>query len=401
MSVISLGRRAATAGVAAGQAWVAAETGYLVLLLVFAARSYPQRRVRRGNPLRIAVLVPAHDEETVIEACVASLMAQDHPSDRRAVIVIADNCSDATAEKAKALGAEVWQRDDADHPGKGQAVGWALERLLDGAADVDAVAMIDADCVASPNFLSTIDVSLRGGASAVQVAYDVANPEASSSAALRWAGFALMHRVRPRGRRALGLSADLFGSGMAFRTALLRAHPWSSFSITEDAEYHLELVRAGIRVAYRDDASVSSPMPTTFADARDQQLRWESGNANLARQTSRELVTSGAKRGDIHLVHAGFEQLALPQTALLSLNAATTGLAIALRSRRLTRLGLALSAGQALYVLGGLRVAGAPPAVYRALRAAPALLLNKLPLLARISRGRGVTDWKRTARPPA
>jgi hypothetical protein len=261
--------------------------------------------------------------------------------------------------------------------------------------------MVDADCVASPNLLSTFDMALRGGAAAVQVAYDVANPEASPSAALRWAGFALMHRVRPRGRRALGLSADLFGSGMAFRTALLRAHPWSSFSITEDAEYHLELVRAGIRVAYRDEASVSSPMPTTFAGARDQQLRWESGNASLARQTSRELIVSGARRGDVHLVHAGFEQLALPQTALLTLNAATTGLAVALRSRRLTRLGLALSAGQALYVLGGLRVAGAPPTVYGALRAAPALLASKLPLLARIGGGRGTTEWVRTDRAEA
>lgn len=401
MSVTSFGRRVLIAGVATGQTWVAAETGYLVLLLAFAARSFPQRRVRRGEPLRIAVLVPAHDEEAVIGACVASLIAQDHPDDRREVIVVADNCTDATAERARAAGATVWERVDDAHPGKGHALAWALDRLLGDAAQIDAVAMVDADCVASPNLLSTFDMALRGGAPAVQVAYDVANPEASSSAALRWAGFALMHRVRPRGRRALGLSADLFGSGMAFRTALLRAHPWSSFSITEDAEYHLQLVRAGIRVTYRDDASVSSPMPTTFAGARDQQLRWESGNADLARQTSRELIVSGAKRGDVHLVHAGFEQLALPQTALLTLNAATTGLAVALRSRRLTRLGLVLSAGQVLYVLGGLRVAGAPPAVYRALRSSPALLANKLPLLARIGRGRGATDWVKTDRPDA
>jgi cellulose synthase/poly-beta-1,6-N-acetylglucosamine synthase-like glycosyltransferase len=400
MSGFSLGRRALTAGVLACQAWVTAETGYLLLLLGFAAKAYPTRRVRHGSPLRIAVLIPAHDEESVVEACVASLTAQDHPADRRAVIVIADNCADATAARARTAGAAVWERDDPEHPGKGQAVAWALARLLDEDLDIDAVAMVDADCVASRNFLATLDVALRGGAAAVQVAYDVANPEASPSAGLRWAGFALMHRVRPRGRRALGLSADLFGSGMAFRTELLRAHPWQSYSITEDAEYHLQLVRAGIRVAFRDDASVSSPMPTTFQGAREQQLRWESGNANLARQTSRELVFDGVRRGDVHLMHAGFEQLALPQTALLSLNAATTGLAVALRSRRLTRLGLALSAGQALYVVGGLRVAGAPPAVYRALRSAPELVARKLPLLARIGRGRGTTKWTRTERSP-
>jgi 1,2-diacylglycerol 3-beta-glucosyltransferase len=400
MSVLSLARRVLTIGVAAGQAWVAAETGYLVLLLVSAARPHKQRRVRHGDPLRIAVLVPARDEETAIAACVDSLVRQDHPAERRTVIVVADNCTDATAERARAAGAVVWEREDLEHPGKGQAIAWALERLLDESPDTDAVAMVDADCVASSNLLSTFDLTLRGGALAVQVAYDVANPDASASAALRWAGFALMHRVRPRGRRALGLSADLFGSGMAFRTTLLRAHPWRSFSITEDAEYHLELVRAGIRVAYSDEASVTSPMPTTFAAAREQQLRWESGNANLARRTSRELVASGTRHGDVHLVHAGLEQLALPQTALLSLNALTTAMAAALRSSRLARLGLVLTAGQALYVLGGLRVAGAPPAVYRALRAAPALLASKLPVLARITRGRGATTWTRTARTP-
>jgi 1,2-diacylglycerol 3-beta-glucosyltransferase len=401
MTVRSLGRGAMLAGVAAGQSWVAAETGYLVLLLSSAARAYKRPRVRRGQSLQFAVLVPAHDEEAVIKACVSSLVAQDYPADQREIIVIADNCTDATADRAREAGAIVWERDDAEHPGKGQAIAWAVERLLHERPNAEAVAMVDADCLASPNLLATFDLTLRGGALAVQVAYDVANPEASPSAALRWAGFALMHRVRPRGRRALGLSADLFGSGMAFRTALLRAHPWTSFSITEDAEYHLELVRGGIRVAYSDEANVRSPMPTSFSEAREQQLRWESGNASLIRRTSRELIKAGARRGDIHLVHAGLEQLALPQTALMTLNAATTAAAMALRSRRLACLGIVLSAGQMTYVFGGLRVAGAPPAVYRAIRAAPALLASKLPVLARIGRGRGATTWTRTTRPPA
>ena len=149
MSVISVGRRALTTGVAAGQAWVAAETGYLVLLLAFAARSYPQRRVRRGDPLRVAVLVPAHDEEAVIEACVASLMAQDHPAARRQVIVVADNCSDRTAQRARAAGADVWSAPTTRTPARGRP-SRGFERLLDGDPQVDAVAMIDADCVASP-----------------------------------------------------------------------------------------------------------------------------------------------------------------------------------------------------------------------------------------------------------
>ena len=395
---MTLARRAATVALVPLQAWLAVSTGYLLGLLALATL----RRGRRpaapagGAPLRAVVLVPAHDEAAGVAATVGALLAQDTPAE---VIVVADNCTDATAGRAAGAGATVWERTAPDARGKGHALAWAIERLWAERPATELVVLVDADCLASPNLVGALERAVRAGAPAAQAAYDVANPDASPAAALRWAGFALMHRVRPRGRAAAGLSADLFGTGMAFRADVLRDVPWTSFSVTEDAEYHVRLVEAGHRVAYVGEAAVASPMPTTHDAARDQQLRWESGNGRLARASAGRLVRAGLRRRDPHLLHAGAEQLVPPQSLLIAANGACL-LAAAALGRRRAVLPAAVGAGQAVYVLGGLRAAQAPSGVYRALLRSPVLVARKLAVLLEVGEGRGATDWVRTEREP-
>lgn len=400
-SAVELVRRALLLAAGAVEGWSAICTLYLLGLLA-AARAAPVQRTTAtapaGEPLRFACLVPAHDEAGRVAAAVEALVAQDHPAGRHEVIVIADNCTDRTAAEAAAAGATVWARDAPDDRGKGQALAWALERLWVERPDVDAVAMVDADCIASPGLLSAFDCALRSGAAAVQAGYVVSNPDESTSSALRWAGFALMHDIRPRGKERLGVSAGLFGTGMAFSAGLLREHPWSSFSITEDAEYHARLVQAGERVRSVPGAWVASRMPTTDAEARAQQMRWETGNSSLLRETALRLLLDGARRGDRVRAHAGFEQLVPPQTLLLSALVASGGLGAVLRSRALGMVAALGILGQAVYVIGGLRVAEAPPSVMRALRRGPLLALRKLSVFGRIAVGRGATGWVRTER---
>lgn len=159
--------------------------------------------------------------------------------------------------------------------------------------------------------------------------YVVSNPDASPTAALRWAGFALIHDVRPRGKRRLGLSCGLFGTGMAFRKKLLREHPWTAFSITEDAEYHLRLVAGGDAVAFADEAWVASPMPTSPDAAHDQQLRWETGNAQLARAAT-SLLVGGRVGRDSRRVAAALDRL-VPAQSVLSTGTILAGV-VGLRS---------------------------------------------------------------------
>ena len=381
------------------QAWLTADTAYLLgLLAVAATRRDAPIAAAPGSPLEVVTLVPAHDEGAGLRPTVASLLAQDHPGDLHHVVVIADNCSDDTADQARAAGATVWERQDAAHRGKGHALAWALERVWRTWPSTGAVAVVDADCVASPGLIAAFDRRVRAGAGAVQADYRVSNPGASPAAARRWAGFALMHAVRGRAKAALGLSCGLFGTGMAFRVDVLQEVPWTSFSITEDAEYHIRLVEAGHPARFAAEAYVDSPMPETERDASDQQTRWEAGNVALARGTVAPLVRRGLRRRDPVALHAGLEQLVLPQSVLAAGAATVAAAAVVLRDRRLATLALAGGTAQVLYVLGGLALVRAPVPVWRALAAAPELVARKLVQLARIGMGGGPTEFVRTKR---
>jgi cellulose synthase/poly-beta-1,6-N-acetylglucosamine synthase-like glycosyltransferase len=381
------------------QTWMASATAYLLVLLAAGARQPGDDAdpPSVGGELTIAVLVPANDEEAGLATTLEALAAQRYPAGRHEVIVIADNCTDATASVAAAAGLTVWERRDASARGKGQALAWALERLWTERPAVDAVAIVDADCVASPSLCGEIDRALRRGARAVQARYVVSNPDASSIAALRWAGFALMHVVRPRGKQRLGLSCGLFGTGMALRSDVLREQPWSAFSVTEDAEYHLQLVTGGTAVAFVDRAAVSSPMPTTVVGARAQHLRWETGNARLVRR-SVQLLVRGVRSRDRVCVGAALDRLVPPQSLILAGTALVAGGAAALGGRRILRLAELTAVGQAVFVFGGLASVRAPRPVWLALASTPRLVTEKLALSARIALGRGAAGWRRTAR---
>jgi hypothetical protein len=385
---------------AAAQSWMAASTAYLLVLLAAGARR-PRNgapdAVAPGGELHIAVLVPAHDEEVVVRAAVEALTSQCYPACRRDVVVIADNCTDATAAVAAAAGATVWERDEPALRGKGRALAWALERLWAQRPMVDAVAVVDADCIASPNLCTEIDRALRGGARAVQARYVVSNPDASPTAALRWAGFGLMHVVRPRGKRRLGLSCGLFGTGMALRADLLHDEPWTAFSVTEDAEYHLRLVARGDRVVFAERAAVASSMPTTVAGARAQQLRWETGNIRLARR-SVGLLVQGVLVPDAVRIGAALDRLVPPQSALLTCTALAGGGGLALGTRRIATCAALTAAGQAIYVVGGLATVSAPASVWLSLATLPRLVAAKVAQVGQIAVGRGAHQWVRTVR---
>jgi cellulose synthase/poly-beta-1,6-N-acetylglucosamine synthase-like glycosyltransferase len=358
------------------RALIALPNAYLLALLAAA-----WLQTRRSPPpctpgrMRFAVLVPARDEEAVIGDCLASLRALDHPADRFETIVIADRCSDGTAAVAARAGATVWERRSGED-GKGAALAWALERLARERPEVDAVAMVDADCTVSPNLLAAFEAHLLAGARAVQAAYGIANPDASWVAALRYASLELMNVVRPLGASAFGGSAGLYGTGMAFRAELLARRPWTARSLVEDREQHLSLVAAGERVAFAREASVRSPAPTTLGASRGQQRRWESGRVALILRWLPTLLGRGLRRRDAAQLHAAVDLVIPPQSILLAA-------AVAAAARRPTRpAALANLAAQAAFVTGGLALVRAPAVVWRALAASPALAAFKLTLLA-------------------
>src|SRR5260370_37222313 len=154
-----------TAGLSA-----AAAGAYLDLLAAAASLAPP---VTPGPPptSRLVVLVPAHDEADYIGRCVASLRAQDYPENLFRVVVIADSCSDATADIAASAGAGVLVRERAGAPGKGQALKWAMDQVLSAPDAPEAIVCVDADTVADHGMLRALAGRLERGATVVQGEY--------------------------------------------------------------------------------------------------------------------------------------------------------------------------------------------------------------------------------------
>jgi 1,2-diacylglycerol 3-beta-glucosyltransferase len=385
------------------QGCLALASGYLLSLLAAAATSRPRntggaaREAREA--LRLVVLVPAHNEEAGIDATLRSLRDCAYPRAKSRVVVIADNCDDRTAERACDLGAEAWERTAPEKHGKGHALAWALGRLAREGASYDAVVMLDADCIASPNMLSEIDERLRSGASAVQVNYLAGNPEASSASALRFAGLALMNTVRFQGKQRLGLSCGLVGSGMAFTRAQLNREPWRVTGLVEDSEYHMRLVLSGARAEFVSEAWIRSAMPTSLQNSSEE--RWEQGRLQLIRRWVPRLLSSGITTRDVVALHSGLECLVPPQSLIAAGSIVSAGAGVLLGSRPLRALSAFTLLAQGVFVLGGLRLVRAPRSVYRALLIAPALIVVKVALYARLLSGRGPTSWVRTERAPA
>ena len=379
------------------QAAVGAVDAYLLVLLAAAARASAPPAGLGGEPLSFAVIVPAHDEEAGIDAAVRALRALDFPADRVRLLVVADNCTDRTAEVARRAGVTVLERHEPLLRGKGHALNWVLDRLHDVAPETEAIAFVDADCEASPGLLRALDARLRSGASAVQASYVVANAGASTASTLRAAAFSLFNVVRPLGKDRLGLSAGILGTGMALRRDLVERHRFDTGSVVEDADLHLRLVAAGERVVFAPEAEVRSAMPTAAPAAAAQQTRWEGGRFELLRAHLAPLLRDGVRRRDPVRVHAAFELLVPPQSILAMLHGAVVVLG-PLAGRRALSVGLAELAAQAVFVLGGLRVAGAPREFYRALAGAPALIAQKLRVFGGMARTGAPKEWERTAR---
>lgn len=391
--------RAARSLLTIAAAYLALTAGYLLVLLIAAARA---RRGARGaadpGPAssRFLILVPAHDEEEVIGQTLAAVGELDGPLTAREVVVVADHCRDRTAEVADSFGARVLDRTGGTR-GKGAALRWALDRL--GDLDPSTVVLVlDADCIPSTNLLTEIERRVRAGARVLQADYVVANPEASRASALRHAAFLLINTVRPLGKDSLGLSAGLRGTGMAFTAGVLASQRWDTSTLVEDQEHHCALVAAGERVVFLPDAHVSSPMPTSLDGSLDQQMRWESGRWTLLRRWAPRLIAGAIRHRDVVRAEAAADMLVPPQSLFLAGSLTALVGALAGRARWAVICSLAALGGQVVFVLGGLRVAQAPRRTYRALLDAPLLVLQKLVIAGRVLCGGAPREFIRTRR---
>jgi cellulose synthase/poly-beta-1,6-N-acetylglucosamine synthase-like glycosyltransferase len=366
----------------------------LALLTLAGILPVSDRRPKRAAKIdKLAIVIPAHNEAGAIARCVRSISACIAPAMvETQIVVVADNCTDATADFAKASGARVLVRSDAERRAKGFALQFAFPILLD--EGFDAVLIVDADSVVDSNFLQESVRLFRAGADGVQARYLVLNLDASPRTRLMNVAFMAFNVLRARGRERLGLSVGITGNGFGLSRATLEAVPYQTHSLVEDLDYHLRLVEAGRAIVFAGRTSVRAEMPTNRRAASTQRARWEGGRLRTAVQNLPGLV-GGAILGQPRLIEPALELLLMP----LAFHVSLLGL-IALMPYALARIyaGLALAL-VALHIAAGIIVGGGDWSDFAALLSAPFYVFWKLAALPRtLQSARRAAPWIRTDR---
>ena len=378
-------------------------TLYLLVLSVAGLRRLGSPRSPAAGPgvpgerkPPIAIVVPAHNEASGIGRTLENLCAIARRDGAASVVVIADNCTDDTAQIARSLGARVLERQDEIRRGKGYALDFAFRTLA--REKPYGYVVIDADSVADANLLDAIRSHFAAGALVVQTRYTVLNADQSARTRLAELALCAFNCLRPRARHALGFSAGILGNGFALRQSALDQVPYSASSVVEDLEYHLKLIAQAIRVHFADETTVRGEMPVAAAGQSTQRSRWEGGRLRMLLDHGSAMARR-ALGGQGRFIEPLLDLLLLPlayHTLLLS----CLLLFPMLLARGLAVFGLLVLAG---HVAAAARVGGLSPAsLVSTFMHLPKYLVWKLLMLrATVRASKSSTRWVRTDRKPS
>jgi cellulose synthase/poly-beta-1,6-N-acetylglucosamine synthase-like glycosyltransferase len=278
-----------TVAVAAAAAVLMLPTISDVVSLVRPAR--PRRGMtNQSNVPRLLFLVPAHDEELLIGSCVRSLLGMHYPANRIDVCVIADNCTDATAERARAAGARCLERHDLQHPGKPRAIAWALTQVR--VDEHDAVVIVDADTTVDPGFAAALAEAGPVSGKALQAYFDVANSGDSSLTRMAAVLAAANYRAAYPLKRRVGVNAPLLGNGMCIGSDVLATHGWHAFTIAEDWELYALYTAQGVPIESVEGARLFAQEASSLGQSSTQRQRWTAGKLTVVGRHLGELLRS-------------------------------------------------------------------------------------------------------------
>lgn len=267
---------------------------YLAIPLVLRDRPHKPEKLHT-----YAVLICARNEQAVIGHLLDSLAAQDYPADRFTVFVAADNCTDQTAETARAHGAVVYERTDPKLVGKGYALRFLLQCIRrDYGRRFDGFFVFDADNLLRPDYLRQMNRTFQDG-------YDIVTGYRNSkNYGDNWisAGYGLWFlreaEFLNRPRALAGTSCAVSGTGFLFSRQVLQAHGgWRFFLLTEDIEFTAASILAGYKIGYCGNAVLYDEQPVTFRQSWRQRMRWAKGYLQVFRRYGRQLLGGVFRKG--------------------------------------------------------------------------------------------------------
>ena len=257
---------------------------YQFIVSICSLIKFKEKPIIEEKENRFMAIIPAHNEEAVVANLVESLKNQNYAKELYDIYVIADNCTDKTAQVAKEAGAIVYERFDENKKTKGYALQWFLAQKIEEDAPYDAFCVFDADNIADKNFLKAMNKKLCQGENVVQGYRDIKNPTDN------WitAGYAIfywtMNRFYHLARYNLGLSPLLNGTGFMVRFDVIKPTGWDTKTLTEDIEFSLKNIIEGRKLGWATDAIVYDEQPTGFKQSWSQRSRWTVGHIQCMKE---------------------------------------------------------------------------------------------------------------------
>jgi cellulose synthase/poly-beta-1,6-N-acetylglucosamine synthase-like glycosyltransferase len=377
----------------------------IILTLCFAIevlvgiRPLAQDLALAAQSARTVIVVPAHNEQAILRERLSSL--NEAAEGRARVLVIADNCTDSTADIAREVGAEVIERVDATRRGKGFALDFAKRHL--GLDPPDVVLVIDADCATDSKSLDRLIAACVSTGGPCQ-ATNIQVPAQHSSPAVQLSTFAFFIKnvIRQRALQRLARRVQLLGTGMAFPWPIFAQACLATGDIVEDLKLGQQLTARGYAPRLVEDATIWSSAESE-KNTLSQRSRWEGGYLRIAFRLAPSLFARSLARSDWRRVWAAID-LMIPPIALLVLADAIAligaGLLAGLAGAQiwpLLLLSLALALA-AFAVALAWRAGGSEFITLSALARAPLYVLWKVPMYLRFARGGAPEEWVRTSR---
>ncbi len=235
-------------------------------------------------PKKIAILIAARNESGVIHNLIDSLNAQDYPKEFYKIFLVADNCTDNTAEIARAHGAYVYERQNKIEKGKGYALDYLIKCIERDFGDnfCDAYVVFDADNTAEPNYLTEMNKVHSAGYEVVSSYRNPSNYGDGWRAAGQGMYFLRDARILNMARMKINSNTFIAGTGFLFSRELCKRYGgWPFHTLTEDGEFTMHNAVNGAVTGYCNDAVFYDEQATDLKTSWNQKLRWCKGGLQI------------------------------------------------------------------------------------------------------------------------
>ena len=256
--------------------------------------------------LRYGIIIPTRNEETVVASLISSIRAADYPQEKLHIFVVAHNCTDKTAEVARAAGATVYEYNNPDERRKGYAMRYIVDRINTdyGSESFDGFFVFDADNVIDGQYINKMNNAFVAcGRKSIITSYRSSKNFGSNViSAMYGLYFAYSCRFESAGRTVLGCSTRVAGTGFLMSSEIIK-DGWQYLSLSEDTELTADRLIKGTKVVYCDDAIFYDEQPTTVSVMWNQRLRWAKGHLGVFSMKAAEMIRTlfrGQKKGKIY-----------------------------------------------------------------------------------------------------